>query len=327
MKFIRNVLEALVPVAVLGLAACATSDNTAVDSDALGIARFATVDSGNATTITGYDASGVEVGHVTIFHGTFTASPVFASDFSSPTVDGRMFDAKVGTQTYHWETEGYVPTMSLPTVDGTYAAMGTFLEEPQVVDVMKHWGIGFERFVASPATDTPSLDGEDPFALYCDDGMQVGIRTHVFSSWTGTGGLKYTTPVTQVTLPNNEVANTCGGSNVAATQLGIITTSAPSTLFPGTNVTQYMIVQECYLNNETRLYRKSCPAGTSTDSQCGTTTGQCKGCPVASDALGYEEDYPGNFGEGGHSETVDSFVVNATTTSMSGNVKVAYQCL
>lgn len=305
---IRPLLK-LVPLALLGLAACATDDQA--DSNSLGIARFATVDNGNVTTVTGYDASGAEVGHVEIFHGVYAASPAFVDGFSSSTVDGRTLSVAVGKQTYHWETEGYVPTLGLPAAPGKYVAMGTFLEQPQVVDVMKRWGIGFEHFVPAPLANDTALGSESPYIVYCDDGSKVGNSWFNATSDSGTGGTFYAS-VTSVRLPNGETANTCGAS-VAANTIGVITTTIGG-------VSQYAVVQVCDLGGSTNIYRKTCPAGTGTASQCGTTSGACVGCGVYGDALGTTSPGPSS------TETVSALNAMGTTTTLNGRETITTSC-
>jgi hypothetical protein len=267
-------------------------------------------------SIIGLDASGAEVGRVEVFHGVYTAEPEFAVDFSAPTVDGRTLDVKVGSQAYHWETEGYSPTMSLPAVPGRYAKMGMFLEEPEVADALARNGIGFQAFVPPPPALDSSLDGETAYLpVTCSDGETQGVRTEAMNFDSGTNGT-YFTSVTSVRLPNGETANTCGGTPLlAASQLGLITQSS-----------QYVIFQRCSPNGQTRLYEKTCPAGTGTTSSCGSTSGSCVGCGYFTDYEGhtvYYYDGP----DGGHKEYTSQVSIVSTSTSIEGDSRISYTCL
>lgn len=299
-----------VPAAVLVLGGCAAESSDS--SHVLGIEQFETVDHGNVTSIIGLDASGAEVGRVEILHGVYAASPEFADDFSSPTVDGRTLTVKVGAQSYHWETEGYAPTLSLPAAPGKMVAIGTFLEAPEVVGVMNRWGIGFEHFVAEPPRTASALDGETAYLQDCGDGyLAPDLYWMSAAADYGSGGQQYSS-VSSVTLPNNESAGTCGGS-VAASSLGMITTTLGG-------VTQYAIQQQCTSSGETRLYRKTCPAGTDTVSQCGNTSGACVGCGSYTNALNSVTYYDA------HNETVLALSIAVTSTSVIGSNQLRILC-
>lgn len=257
--------------AAVALGACAVDTGT---TDPLGIARFSTTEETDRTTIIGYDDLGNEVGHLAIVHGVFEASPRFAPDFAQPFVDGRKLDAQIAGQTITWETEGFDPTLSLPAVDPRYRALGGFLEEGPVAAVLARWGIGFEAFVPTKA-DGVLGDGETAYASQCPDGSATTWYTLLTQTGTNPwNGFNTTT----VSLPNNpvETANTCGGTE-AATEVARITATIGG-------VSQHVIFQIC--DFETTLWKKTCPNTGSTASQCGSTTGACKGCPLVAMADG-----------------------------------------
>jgi hypothetical protein len=109
----------------------------------LGIARFATTETADLTTVIGLDEAGGEVARLELVHGEFTVSDGFKADFDTPVVIGRALSVRVNDLTLQWETMGFEPVLEMPAHPPSQRDIGIFLESPSVAPILARWQIGF----------------------------------------------------------------------------------------------------------------------------------------------------------------------------------------
>lgn len=238
------------------VAGCATtpqsSDGT---NEALSIVRFENQETADKSTVIGLDANNHEVARLELVHGTFTLSPSFAEDYTTPTVDGRKLNVFIGdVRKLNWETAGYDPTMHMPAHPPSEWKLIEFLEDSHVKPILDRWQIGFE-----PTIQDTSLDNETAYIPY--DAIQ--------GQFYGTNAVSCANQTTCGTVQNKTI-NLCAGDGSAATRA----IKAYDMYW-----NQYKIGQCCPSGEFGPFWAiKTCPVSGSA-SECGTGTGACKGCP------------------------------------------------
>lgn len=208
----------------------------------------------DTTTIRGIDDAGTEVARLELVHGRFTVTPMFASDFDTPTVVGRKLDVYIrGDQRLAWETAGFEPTLRLPAHPAAEVELAAFMDEALVQQLLARWQIGFQP------SDASSLDAE---AAY-------GWSSGGYSGWDVT-----TCGSTSCGMIQGKNVNMCNGGSAYA--------GARATQNFSTGVDQWKLAQCCPAGSggesQDWFAIKTCPTA-GTTSECGTGSGACKGCP------------------------------------------------
>lgn len=248
----------------------------------LGVAKVDVEETPTLTTITGWDPEGREVGRIELVHGLFELSGIFVDNSDEPLVMGRRLEVIVLGQRLHWETEGFAPTLGLPTHPDSQWALAAFLEDLRVIPLLERWGIGFQaKSQSSRNKDAPficDLEGTHPFECSGERTCKTLLnRLHPED--------------TSIVVPG-----TCGRS-IAADAAWTVHQTANADYnwdWEGENdpdlqgnFNQSFIAQCCRFPGGTPQYaKKSCSdsiscVGDSCKTTCGTTggPGRCVGCP------------------------------------------------
>src|SRR5262245_31241207 len=169
-------MNTLIRVAgVLAIVGCGGGSVSEVaGNSALGIVRFVVDESPLRTVVRGLDADNKEVGRLELVHGRFRLSGIFAEGYDDPNVDGRKLDVSILGQEMRWQTEGFTPTLHMPSHPPDHWKLAAFLDDPHVAPILRRWQIGFgpietiSRF-SQALTTTP--DG-----YTCDDFLASGTH-------------------------------------------------------------------------------------------------------------------------------------------------------
>lgn len=238
--------------------ACATAPPDQPDESsgnaALGIAQFTVDDAADQTTITGLDSDGAEVGHLTIVHGRFALSELYADDYPGVSeVDGRKLDVEILDQKMRWETAGYDPVLHLPAPPRANWAIAAFINDPHVKPLIDRWQIGFEYSGTEAAYGQSLAYGF--FPMECTGYPTCGST-------------------------NRGTIGTCGGLAVPDSAWKV-----SQYMCSGASFDQDLVYQCCPPNasfSDEWFAQKSCPRDSPDgNGSCGVvTTGACKGCPA-----------------------------------------------